>query len=730
MGENKVPDNPKKRDLFAELSEMSVREVESQIPGTADRETEETEGTEQKAWKNRIRTISQRKAARIKETAGKSGSLPDEPSTEKKETEKKFSVTDAEPETTEILADSVQADSPSEVRPKKEPDNNGILSDPVQADSPSEVRPKKEPDNNRILSDSVQADSPSEVRPKKEPDNNGIFSAFGRRVSSDAFKQKKDPQGSGLGKLEEELHGASRNYPEEETGTVSSLDLERELLNVRAEPSSGSGKNERPDLSEIGLEFEKNSAQNASGRSAGTDSKRLADEDTFYADIAIDDNEKSGPVNEPLKGERYDPMEEERERQEKKDRLIRILLFMALMLVAGALLTYVTFIRDSGKSDSGTSKNIASGSTEKDGSRTSESAGTESDGTSTESAVTEDVGDISTEDLSAYLSEMPAEGTEIVSTADAVYSYEQMVKDLYFLTNRYPDIIRTNIAATTLDQRAVYEVLIGNPEGSMHVVVTYGMRGDEYITTLLAMRQLEYYCQERSKGNVYRNHNYKEIFADVCIHVLPMVNPDGVTLSQFGIESLRTKAAKDSVKACYKYDKAAGLTDQSLEAYLLTFGANASGVDISKNFPAGWDEYTGGAVQSSFEGYKGPSAGSEPETQAVMNAANDRTKGIVIYRATGNVIYWDYGSEGTVHEEGQHLAESLATRSGYPLTVLPKYDSTDAGGCADYFIEKGIPAVSLVVGEGTSPVDISAFPDIWTANLNILPMLANLYTNG
>jgi g-D-glutamyl-meso-diaminopimelate peptidase len=113
-----------------------------------------------------------------------------------------------------------------------------------------------------------------------------------------------------------------------------------------------------------------------------------------------------------------------------------------------------------------------------------------------------------------------------------------------------------------------------------------------------------------------------------------------------------------------------------------------------------------------------------------MNAANDKTKGVVIYRATGNVIYWDYGSEGTVHEEGQHLAESLSTRSGYPLTVLPKYDSTDAGGCADYFIEEGIPAVSLVVGEGTSPVDISAFPDIWTANLNILPMLANLYTNG
>ena len=211
MGENKVPDNPKKRDLFAELYEMSVREVESQIPGTADRETEETEGTEQKAWKNRIRTISQRKAARIKETADKSGSLPDALSTEKKETEKKFSVTDAESETTEILADS------------------------VQADSPTEVRPKKEPVNSEILADSVQADSPAEVRPKKEPDNSGILSDSGRRVSADTLKQKKDPKGSGLGALEKELLGASRNYPEAETGTVSSLDLERELLNVRAE---------------------------------------------------------------------------------------------------------------------------------------------------------------------------------------------------------------------------------------------------------------------------------------------------------------------------------------------------------------------------------------------------------------------------------------------------------------------------------------------------------------
>ena len=682
MGENKVPDNPHKRDLFAELSEMSVREVESQIPGTAGSGKDETEESEQRSWKNTIRTISQRKAARSKEAEEAFGSLMNASLTEEKK-------------------------------------ENDQITDKPEAGSGREG----------VSTGSMQTGKPGEVKLETDSGKAGLKEGAAQTGSPDEVKLENDPDKAGIGALEKELLGASKNLAEDvEPG--ASLDLERELLSVKAESTVRSEKDVHPDLSEIGREFEKRNEQRASSRETGTDGKEISDEDIFYADIAAKSNVTKEPVSEPIRGERYDPLEEERARREKRDRLIRIILFSALMLVAGALLTYVTFIRDSGKKASVSSKSTVSASSTKSGSAVSDSAGTESGGTLTDSAPEESVEDISTEDLSVYLSEMPAEGTDIVSTADALYSYEQMVKDLYFLTNRYPDIIRTNIAATTLDQRAVYEVLIGNPDGSMHVVVPYGMRGSEYITSLLAMRQLEYYCQERSKGNVYRNHNYKEIFADVCIHVLPMVNPDGVTISQFGIDSLRTKAAKDSVKACYDYDKAAGLTDKSLDEYLLTFGANAAGVDISKNFPAGWSKYTGGAVQPSYQGYKGLSAGSEPETQAVMNAANDRTKGVVVYRATGNVIYWDYGSEGTVHGEAQHLAESLSTRSGYPLTALPKYDSKDAGGCADYFIEEGIPAVSLVVGEGTSPVDISAFPDIWTANLNILPMLANLYTNG
>ena len=41
--------------------------------------------------------------------------------------------------------------------------------------------------------------------------------------------------------------------------------------------------------------------------------------------------------------------------------------------------------------------------------------------------------DISTRDLSEYLTEMPADGASICSTESVLYSYDQMVKDLYFL---------------------------------------------------------------------------------------------------------------------------------------------------------------------------------------------------------------------------------------------------------------------------------------------------------
>ncbi|MBP3879096.1 MAG: hypothetical protein J6D46_02155, partial [Lachnospiraceae bacterium] len=338
-----MADNPQKRDLFAELSEMSVREVESQLPGTAERDKAETEKSGQRVWKNRIRTISQRQPERTKEVPDTSAGMPDAFRAEDK---------------------------------KEEPEKS-----PAGAAGPG--RSAGDADPGQSAADAGPGNSTADAR-KEEPGKSPAGAAESGRSAADA--------GSGISALEKELLGATGNPVEEEVRTDSSLDLERELLSVRADASRNAGKDVHPDPDAISLEFEKKE-KSSSEKNTGADNV-ISDEDTFYADIAGTQPEKKGPVNEPLKGERYDPMEEELEKREKKDRLIRIILFTALMLMAGALLTYVTFIRDSEKKASDSSKVTTSRKAESIESAASGTAAAESGTASTSSIPAETVEDI------------------------------------------------------------------------------------------------------------------------------------------------------------------------------------------------------------------------------------------------------------------------------------------------------------------------------------------------
>jgi hypothetical protein len=74
----------------------------------------------------------------------------------------------------------------------------------------------------------------------------------------------------------------------------------------------------------------------------------------------------------------------------------------------------------------------------------------------------ESLNDISVQDMSAYLGEMPPDGTDIVGTDTVDYTYEEVAKDLYFLTVRYPDLVKVRVCGESVDKRAIYEVVLGN----------------------------------------------------------------------------------------------------------------------------------------------------------------------------------------------------------------------------------------------------------------------------
>ena len=166
----------------------------------------------------------------------------------------------------------------------------------------------------------------------------------------------------------------------------------------------------------------------------------------------------------------------------------------------------------------------------------------------------EDVNDISTHDMKQYLGEMPGEDSDIVSTATSVYTYEQMVKDLYFLDQRYPGIFTYETLGVTKDLRQIYAVTLGNPAAPNHVVIQYTVHSREYINCLLAMKQIEYYLKNYAAGETYGDRSYPDLFANFCLHVIPMANPDGVSVSELGIDSMRTASAKGIIQYCWESD--------------------------------------------------------------------------------------------------------------------------------------------------------------------------------
>lgn len=348
--------------------------------------------------------------------------------------------------------------------------------------------------------------------------------------------------------------------------------------------------------------------------------------------------------------------------------------------------------------------------------------------------------DISTRDLSEFLTEMPAEGESICRTDSVMYSYDQMVKDLYFMTVQYGDFISTETIGTTLDQRAIYQAIIGNANASRHVIVYYALEGTDYIDTVLAMNQLEAYCKARKSGTTYKNHPLDSIFADVCVHVIPMANPDGVSICQYGVDALRTDEARAALQAAYDADVAAGITTDPMETYVLTYSANANGVDLNNNFDIGWEEYTAGPAAPSTSGYKGSAAMSEQETQALVNLAGSvSTAAVIGYGTNGQTVEYGYGYEGPAAQgvagvtnigfDG--LVTALTGKTGYTAAEMPKYDATNAGGASEYFMYvMNIPAVTIKSGTGDIPLNETQMSSVWQANSDVLPMFGNLYTNG
>lgn len=301
-----------------------------------------------------------------------------------------------------------------------------------------------------------------------------------------------------------------------------------------------------------------------------------------------------------------------------------------------------------------------------------------------------------------------------------------MVIDLQYLKKIYSDNIDINIIGNSHDNRNIYEVILGKSNSKQHVLIHAGIHGREYLTSLLIMKQIEYYLKNYEEGE-YCGIRYSDLFNSVAFHLIPMVNPDGITISQIGIKGIRNEKLKDSIYECYYNDLSARYTCDRFKNYLRKWKANAIGVDLNRNFDAGWSEINQ-SKKCSFANYKGKYCNSEPESKALINLVNKYNFIYTVsYHSSGNLIYWDY-RDSLVKNESSNLADLISSVTGYKKEKSDsEYSEVVPGGFKDWASSKHnnpIPSVTIEVGLGKCPLKNSEFKYIWNANYRVLAAIA------
>lgn len=322
-------------------------------------------------------------------------------------------------------------------------------------------------------------------------------------------------------------------------------------------------------------------------------------------------------------------------------------------------------------------------------------------------------------DNNGYLRTDWSDLTTVVNTTSALYTYNQMIKDVSLLQQQYPSLVSVSSIGKTADGRQIIDIAIGSKDASKQLVIQAGCHAREYMTCLLVMNQAEYFLKNYWSSK-YDGREYKELLSDYQIHIIPMLNPDGISLSQFGLEGINSSSIRSKIKNIYKNECAAGTTTLGFDSYLKSWKANALGVDINRNFNVNRNQ-PDAPKRPSSSGYLGYYADSEYETQALTRLVKtlSNVQAVISYHSSGSMIYWAYGQTGVFRTQCSAMASGLKNTTTYYLL-----NSDDYGpGCSNWVAAMGIRAATIEIGYGNSPLPVSQYSSIWNENKNVIPYL-------
>jgi g-D-glutamyl-meso-diaminopimelate peptidase len=185
-----------------------------------------------------------------------------------------------------------------------------------------------------------------------------------------------------------------------------------------------------------------------------------------------------------------------------------------------------------------------------------------------------------------------------------------------------------------------------------------------------------------------------------------MVNPDGVTLEQFG-DTAFPSSIRSSLVAMN--NGSSNFSD---------WKANAQGIDPNIQYNGGWYQVNDQITKPWFHGYKGSKPYEINEVKAVLKLIKQTNpQELITYHASGGYVFWGYEVTPQSNPLFYHNALSFGSITSYTVS-MPSAAET-GGGLTDWWTHNiKRPGFTIEVGpsEGDNPVPMQYFNQIWNQN--------------
>ena len=299
--------------------------------------------------------------------------------------------------------------------------------------------------------------------------------------------------------------------------------------------------------------------------------------------------------------------------------------------------------------------------------------------------------------------------SSIVPT-DVNYTSKILSYNLNSFQKVYPFLSFEIIGRTVLG-KPITAIKFGN--GKKEIFYNAAIHANEWITSTLLMKFLENLCKSYVNNTNIYGINPRDIFSDISLYIVPMINLDGVDL----VTGLLDKSS-------YGYNLAEKIAyDFPSIPFPSGYKSNIEGIDLNLQFPADWEKakeikYAQGYDKPAPRDFVGFGPLTAPESTAIYSYILRHTFEIMhTYHTQGRVIFYEF--QGNEPQNSKEIAETFSKASGYSVSS-PEENSSYAG-LKDWFIlyyKK--PGFTIEAGIGINPLPLSQFDSIYRENLGIL----------